>query len=110
FGLEGADTLTGAYGIDILFGGADNDTLYGGVGDDILFGGTGNDQFYAGTGADYADGGDDSDVFFVGYQMEGDDSQTSGTLIGGAGSDIILLLGSNDFSGVSISGIERFAF
>ncbi len=110
FGLSGNDTLTGANGEDFLFGGADNDVLTGHAGNDVIYGGTGTDDIYVGTGSDYADGGDDADIFYFGYQMEGDNSQTSGTLIGGAGSDSIRLQGSNDFSAVSISGIERFAF
>ncbi|RQO58833.1 type I secretion C-terminal target domain-containing protein, partial [Pseudomonas sp. KBW05] len=49
---DGADTLLGGAGNDILFGQGGNDTLNGGAGNDILVGGKGNDVLTGGAGAD----------------------------------------------------------
>ncbi|MGU9858950.1 beta strand repeat-containing protein [Pseudomonas sp. LF245] len=49
---DGADTLLGGVGNDILFGQGGNDTLNGGAGNDILVGGKGNDILTGGAGAD----------------------------------------------------------
>ena len=49
---DGADTLLGGAGNDILFGQGGNDTLNGGAGNDILVGGKGNDILTGGAGAD----------------------------------------------------------
>jgi Ca2+-binding RTX toxin-like protein len=47
FGGPGDDTLTGAFGRDLLEGGPDDDTLVGGAGRDQLYGRAGNDELDA---------------------------------------------------------------
>jgi RTX calcium-binding nonapeptide repeat (4 copies)/PASTA domain len=70
-GGPGIDTLTAGDGVDRLIGGADRDTLHGGEGvdslegddgADVLFGGAGRDDLEGGTGADglVGDDGDDT--------------------------------------------------
>ena len=106
----GDDTVIGGSGLDTLLGGGDddlldggdaddslqggngNDTLQGGAGDDFLvdedlgtgelFGGTGNDTLRAGYGARLLDGGIGDD-----YLKASGGSDSSPTLIGGAGDD-----------------------
>lgn len=51
-GGDGADTLTGTAGDDILIGGGGNDMLSGGAGRDILVDGAGSDSLRGGAGAD----------------------------------------------------------
>ena len=49
----GTDTVDGGGGNDTLDGGADADILIGGAGSDVLIGGTGADQLSGGTSDDY---------------------------------------------------------
>ena len=45
---DGADTLRGGAGDDVVIGGGGNDTIYGDAGvDTLLGGGAGTDYFYA---------------------------------------------------------------
>ncbi|MNI72528.1 Poly(beta-D-mannuronate) C5 epimerase 7 [compost metagenome] len=60
---DGADTLMGGAGNDILFGQGGNDTLDGGKGNDMLLGGTGNDTLIGGQGNDMLIGGSGADTF-----------------------------------------------
>ncbi|MFG0630369.1 immunoglobulin-like domain-containing protein [Pseudomonas sp. xss_2] len=69
---DGADTLMGGAGNDIIFGQGGNDYIDGGKGNDILLGGTGNDTLL---------GGEGNDVLFGGVGKD--------TLIGGKGNDIL---------------------
>ncbi|MGE8326460.1 retention module-containing protein [Pseudomonas urmiensis] len=69
---DGADTLMGGAGNDIIFGQGGNDYIDGGKGNDILLGGTGNDTLLGGEGNDVLVGGAGKD-----------------TLIGGKGNDIL---------------------
>jgi surface adhesion protein len=69
---DGADTLMGGAGNDIIFGQGGNDYIDGGKGNDILLGGTGNDTLL---------GGEGNDVLFGGAGKD--------TLIGGKGNDIL---------------------
>ena len=64
-GAGGDDQITGAGGIDILFGDIGDDTLSGGAGNDFLYGGGGNDTLNGGAGNDYlkGNGGNDRFVF-----------------------------------------------
>ncbi|WEZ88825.1 retention module-containing protein [Pseudomonas sp. NyZ480] len=63
FGQGGNDYLDGGKGNDILLGGAGNDTLLGGDGNDLLFGGAGNDALTGGKGNDILSGGAGADTF-----------------------------------------------
>ena len=54
YGFEGADTLKGGGGNDVLAGNEGNDVLQGGDGDDYLLGGAGNDTIDGGAGNDWA--------------------------------------------------------
>ncbi|MCE1116558.1 immunoglobulin-like domain-containing protein, partial [Pseudomonas sp. NMI795_08] len=63
FGQGGNDYLDGGKGNDILLGGSGNDTLLGGEGNDLLFGGAGNDTLIGGKGDDIMTGGTGADTF-----------------------------------------------
>nr|WP_256573988.1 immunoglobulin-like domain-containing protein [Pseudomonas sp. R9(2017)] len=63
FGQGGNDYLDGGKGNDILLGGTGNDTLLGGEGNDLLFGGAGNDTLIGGKGNDILSGGAGADTF-----------------------------------------------
>jgi len=60
---DGADTLMGGAGNDIIFGQGGNDALDGGKGNDILLGGSGNDTLIGGQGNDILIGGSGADTF-----------------------------------------------
>ncbi|MGB3401327.1 MAG: hypothetical protein WBA77_01405 [Microcoleaceae cyanobacterium] len=100
-GSEGADTVNGNSGNDILaltggddrvWGGKDNDLLSGGEGNDIINGNLGSDIILGEGGNDTLRGGKDSDVI---YGNAGDDfiSGDLGTdvLVGGDGSDTLVI-------------------
>jgi Ca2+-binding RTX toxin-like protein len=78
-GADGADTFTGAGGVD---------QFYGGYGDDTLNGRGGNDRLYGGQGADTLNGGDGAD--FLAGEL-GDD-----LMYGGAGLDLLVAGDGND--------------
>ncbi|TLP54437.1 type I secretion C-terminal target domain-containing protein, partial [Pseudomonas mosselii] len=63
FGQGGNDYIDGGKGNDILLGGSGNDTLLGGEGNDLLFGGAGNDTLIGGKGNDIMTGGSGADTF-----------------------------------------------
>ena len=87
---KGNDTVQGAWGKDVFYGGASNDWLMGWGGNDQLHGEAGNDLLDGGAGADQIDGGDGNDTIFGG---------TGDTLIdGGAGRDTGVL-DFRDFTG-----------
>jgi Ca2+-binding RTX toxin-like protein len=81
-GGQGADTLTGNDGNDILIGGTGEDTLIGNAGDDTLIGGNGTDLLLGNAGDDLLYGGNGSDTLTGGL---GND-----TLTGGNGKDIFV--------------------
>lgn len=62
-GANGMDRLYGGNGDDLLNGGRNADRLYGGAGDDTLDGQTGDDRLYGGTGDDRLIGGQGADRF-----------------------------------------------
>jgi len=100
---DGALTLVGTSGADILEGGAFNDTISGLDGADTLIGGDGDDFIFGGaTSGDLRDviyGGDGNDNIDGGYgndELRGDagnDTIAGGfgadTVIGGAGDDVL---------------------
>lgn len=51
-GSDGADTIFGSNGNDVLSGGLSGDMLFGGSGNDILVGGAGGNSLYGQSGAD----------------------------------------------------------
>ena len=85
------ETLSGGSAADALNGGGGNDILVGGGGSDSMLGGGGNDIFR------YASGGE---------------AAAAETVAGGGGKDTIDLIlgGTFDFGGVSISAVERVRF
>jgi len=80
FGGSGNDTLNGGDGIDDVQGGTGNDTLRGGRGNDHVEGGPGKDKLYGEAGHDDLIGGD----------LDGELSDSSDTIYGGAGNDFLL--------------------
>jgi Ca2+-binding RTX toxin-like protein len=107
-GHDGHDTLLGGAGDDELDGGSnpdtkfpDDDRLEGGDGNDTLWSTSGNDTLLAGAGDDLimvggpylgtrlsVDGGTGDDILDIGLQMG-----MTGTLTGGAGSDVFRISG-----------------
>ncbi len=83
-GADGADSLYGGIGDDIIFGGGNNDTLDGGYGDDSLYGGAGDDEITDHYGSNLIDGGAGNDIL-VSRNING-----SETLLGGDGDDTII--------------------
>lgn len=90
FSAQGAMTLTGAAGDDILHGGNGNDSVDGAAGDDTIIavhgddavtGGDGDDLIIAGHGDDTLDGGAGNDTIMAGH---GND-----TITGGDGDDLV---------------------
>jgi Ca2+-binding RTX toxin-like protein len=98
-GTEGADTLTGTDGRDLIFGLGGDDTLNGGNGNDFLFGGEGGDTLNGDAGADWLFGGSGNDLLNGGvgddrlYGEAGNDTIDGGdgndTIDSGAGDDIV---------------------
>jgi Ca2+-binding RTX toxin-like protein len=89
-GTKGADTLTGGFSDDALFGHKGDDSLYGMDGNDKLDGGKGNDKLWGGRGSDSLSGGKGNDALVGG---EGADTLSGGkgndTLDGGEGADTL---------------------
>ncbi|HDX0838830.1 TPA: hypothetical protein RNS87_003271 [Stenotrophomonas maltophilia] len=128
-GQAGADVLDGGAGNDWLSGGRDDDILRGGDGDDFLFGDEGSNTLYGGDGNDTLDArngaalmdggagednlsgsdGDDTYLFQRGNQVDwvrygthdGTDTLRLGPGI--ALSDLEFVLGTNMFTGLSLS-------
>ena len=65
---DGADSLYGHRGDDIIEGGRGNDRLFGQRGDDTLDGGMGRDRLYGGPGSDTLTGGEGDDTFVLRVQ------------------------------------------
>jgi Ca2+-binding RTX toxin-like protein len=61
-GTQGADSLTGTTGDDVIYGLAGNDRISGGKGDDVLTGDEGADTLLGGEGDDYLMGGPGADT------------------------------------------------
>ncbi|MCB1489493.1 MAG: hypothetical protein KDJ88_18795, partial [Bauldia sp.] len=86
-GSAHGDTLTGSQGADTIYGGDSGDTLAGGLGIDLLYGGDGNDILV----------------------VDGDagDAVTGETYNGGANTDTLQVTGDADFTGSTITSIEK---
>ena len=99
-GTDGAETITGSIGSDLVFGRGGSDTLRGGDGNDLMCGGHGSDRVDGGAGDDVMLGGAGRDVLRGG---DGNDVLRGGIghdrLFGGAGDDILR----------GGSGADRFA-
>jgi Ca2+-binding RTX toxin-like protein len=92
-GGEGRDVIDGTSGNDQISGGAGNDVLRGGSGADQIAGDAGNDQISGGADDDDINGGEGNDVMNGNGGndiLDGCDS-TGDVLIGGAGSDMLLV-------------------
>ena len=83
-GGAGVDYITGGKGPERIEGGAGNDTLNGGFGRDVVLGGAGNDSVEGGPDKDVADGGPGND--FVQASFHGGCGGPD-TFIGGPGRD-----------------------
>ncbi|AUQ66364.1 calcium-binding protein [Phaeobacter inhibens] len=97
------DQIQGGTGDDTIYGGSGDDTLWGGEGNDSLFGDAGNDVMRGADGADYMAGNDGNDHLAGGI---GNDSLYGGTgddtLHGNEGDDLLTDdSGANVFNGGS---------
>ncbi len=98
-GRKGHDTINGLGGNDIIFGGKGRDTIDGGDGDDVIRGQRGKDTISGGAGDDEIRGGRFQDILDGGpgndriYGGDGDDILNGGDgddlLIGKAGADLL---------------------
>jgi len=91
---EGADTIIGGQGDDLILGQGGADSLVGGQGDDTVEGGTGEDTIVAGPGDDRLLGGTQSDLFTV---VAGGNH----TVIGGEDAD------GGDIDVLDLSGVDK---
>ena len=108
-GSDGADTIQGGAGLDVISGNNGNDTLLGGDDADSISGGNGNDVIDGNDGNDTAlgDAGDDSISGSFGNDMlVGDDGND--TLNGGFGDDLLNGM-SGDDSLLGSNGNDRIA-
>jgi VCBS repeat-containing protein len=105
-GRNGNDTIYGGDGGDILEGRAGNDDLQGGDGNDSLDGGDGNDVLHNQGGRDTFVGGAGDDRIIVGQN----EAEAGEVFSGGEGVDTLFVLGHNDFTVSTITGIERLVF
>ena len=87
YGGYGADTITGNQGDDMLYGNQDNDWIHGGQGDDALYGGQGNDTLNGGVGDDILYGNLGNDLFVVAADFGHDTIADFGVVAGN--SDIV---------------------
>jgi len=115
-GLEGNDSLIGAYKTDFLYGDQGNDWIFGRAGYDFLFGGSGNDVIYGGDyqfteesngDLNFISGGEGNDTLYAAWNSpdviwgdQGNDLIWGGNgdnlLRGGTGNDDIRGEGGND--------------
>ena len=65
-GDDGNDIIHGLGGVDHIYGGSENDWLYGDGEGDFLYGGDDHDWLFGGSGADYLNGGPGYDVAMYG--------------------------------------------
>lgn len=112
-GGDGADTLYGGYGSDVLDGGPGADTIYGDYNtgaassaaadqlktmfNDVILGGDGADRIYGGEGKDWIDAGPGNDTAYQGSgggHLEGGDGDDR--LFGSSGNDEIWSQSGND--------------
>ena len=108
-GSDGADTILGGPGLDVISGNNGNDTLMGGDDADMISGGNGNDVIDGNAGNDTAFGesGDDFVSGSFGNDMlTGDDGND--TLNGGFGDDLLNGM-SGDDSLLGSNGNDRIA-
>lgn len=100
-GGHGNDTLFGGAGGDLLYGDNDSDSVWGGDGSDTLFGGNHHDGLFGGDGEDSSDGGSGRDRI----------TDSTGTLLGGPGNDVLTGLNAdgqdgNDLVAASYSAVN----
>lgn len=109
----GVNELLGGAGADTISAGSGGDTLYGGEGIDSLAGGSGNDHFIV-VGTTVANEYGGGDAYFADLTTinshSTSDSGTDGTgetYAGGAGTDTLVIYGTADLSGATLTGIEN---
>lgn len=81
-GNDADNVITGNAGDNVLDGGEGNDSLVGGEGDDVLLAGEGDDSLNGGVGSDVLSGGDGDNIYIA---------DASDAVLGGAGSDTIVI-------------------
>ncbi|MEP2116676.1 beta strand repeat-containing protein, partial [Bauldia litoralis] len=100
-----ADTITGGNSGDLILSGDGADTVYGGDGADTVYGGDRADTLTGGLGVDTVYGGDGDDILVV----DGADAVAGETYDGGADTDTLSISGAADFTGSTITSIEKLA-
>lgn len=91
YGMGGQDTLYGHEGNDRLYGGDDGDGIYGGLGDDVMYGGAGNDTLIDDEGGNEQAFGEDGDDTITIYRYGATSLSASQVISGGDGNDILTL-------------------
>ena len=95
WGNDIANKLSGMQGNDYIHSGAGADIIYGGFGDDTIFGGANSDQIFGEDGNDLLDGGAAKDIINGnnGDDIIFDTDNMRDVIFGGAGFDIVTMLG-----------------
>lgn len=106
FGDDGDDTIGGGLDDDSLTGAGGNDILYGGIGsgDDTLNGGAGDDQLFGADGTDRVSGGSGNDTLFGGAGNDTVDGGSGDDRIWGSAGDDVLSGGAGDDTFAFITG------
>ena len=92
----------GSAGDDVLTGNALDNRLDGRAGNDVIAGGDGADVLVSGSGVDSLSGGAGDDTLIV-----TDKALVTDTLSGGAGTDTLVVTDGQDFTGSTLTGLER---
>ena len=94
----------GSAGDDVLTGNALDNRLDGRAGNDVIAGGDGADVLVSGSGVDSLSGGAGDDTLIV-----TDKALVTDTLSGGAGTDTLVVTDGQDFTGSTLTGLERLS-
>ena len=107
FEMSEASDYVGVYGSagdDVLTGNALDNRLDGRAGNDVIAGGDGADVLVSGSGVDSLLGGAGDDTLIV-----TDKALVTDTLSGGLGTDTLVVTDGQDFTGSTLTGLERLS-
>jgi Ca2+-binding RTX toxin-like protein len=108
--ISGIEDVIASLGNDTITANDSDNFLFGNDGDDWIFAGGGKDILYGGSGQDTLDGGAGDDMFSIG-EMEMNTYRTGDKLlIGGAGQDLAVTLGSLSDFVYAFNGDDNLVF